>query len=554
MSAIDGDAIERRTFVSRTIAAGAALLAAPGRASAMVPADISGSSRRLAQPSVGDAPDPLFERSVAELEELMQRGELTSRALTERYLERINAMDKRGASINAVIELNPDALPIADRCDAMRRNGSMLGPLQGIPVLVKDNVDSGDRMRTSAGSLALAATCAPRDAFILERLRLAGAVLLGKTNLSEWANFRSSRSTSGWSGRGGLTRNPYVLDRNPCGSSSGTGAAIAADFATLGIGTETDGSIICPSSLCGLVGVKPTVGLWSRSGIIPISVSQDTAGPMARSVADAAVLLGALTGVDPRDPATTVSRGRASADYRRALDSGALRGARIGVARNLAGFNPDVDARFEEALRALKGAGAVIVDPATLPTAGKFDAAEGVVLDYEFKAGINAYLATRGAGSPVQTLAELIAWNEQEKGREMPWFGQETFIRAQQAGPLTDRKYLDARAKCLRLARTQGVDATMTRHRLDAIVLPSNQPAWTTDLLNGDHFVGGNTSFAAVAGYPSVTVPMGLVHELPVGLSFIGRAWQEAHLLGLAFAFEQATKLRQPPRFLPTLG
>lgn len=546
------DGIERRAFVTRSLAAGAALLGAARPASAMAP--VGTVVGRPAGSRAPDVTDPLFERSVAELGELMQRGELTSRVLAERYLARIEAMDKRGPGVNALIERNADAIAIAERCDAERQAGTLRGPLHGIPMVVKDNIDTGDRMRTSAGSLALAGSSAPRDAFIIERLRSAGAVLLGKTNLSEWANFRSTRSTSGWSGRGGLTRNPYILDRNPCGSSSGTAAAIAADFATVGVGTETDGSIICPAAICGLVGIKPTVGLWSRSGIIPISASQDTAGPMARSVADAAALLGVLTGVDPRDPATAASLGRSRADYRRGLEPGALRGARIGVARNLAGFNPDVDLRFDEALRALKSAGAIIVDPANLPTAGKFDAAEGIVLDYEFKAGLNSYLASRGSGVPVRTLAELIAWNEEERSRELPWFGQETFIRAQQAGALTDLKYREARARCLRLARTEGVDATMTSHRLDAIVLPSNQPAWTTDLLNGDHFTGGNTSFAAVAGYPSITVPMGLVHELPVGISFIGRAWAEAALLGFAFAFEQATRLRQPPRFLPTLG
>ncbi|MEO5800857.1 MAG: amidase [Gemmatimonadales bacterium] len=549
MSEAPDRSIERRTFLTHSLIGGAALLGVDRHRSA-TPDTPAG---RLPAPATTIA-DPLSEASVAELSTMMERGELSSRALTQRYLDRIETLDKRGAAINAMIELNPEALVIADRADAERRAGRVMGPLHGIPIVIKDNIDSGDRMRTSAGSLALAASSAPRDAFIVERLRESGAILLGKTNLSEWANFRSTRATSGWSGRGGLTRNPYVLDRNPCGSSSGTGAAIAADFATIGIGTETDGSIICPSALCGLVGVKPTVGLWSRSGIIPISASQDTAGPMARSVADAATLLGALVGVDSRDQATRGSQGHSRNDYHRQLETGALKGARIGVARNLAGFNPDVDRRFDEAIRALRDAGAVIVDPANLSTAGSFDAAEGIVLDYEFKAGLNAYLASRGAGSPVRTLAELIAWNEQEKVREMPWFGQEAFIRAQRAGALTDRKYLDARARCRVKSRTEGIDATMNRGRLDAIVLPSNQPAWTTDLLNGDHFTGGNTSFAAVAGYPSITVPMGLVHELPVGLSFIGRAWTEARLLGLAYAFEQATKLRRSPRFLPTLG
>ncbi|MES2306154.1 MAG: amidase [Gemmatimonadota bacterium] len=549
MSQSTDPAIERRAFLAHSLVGGAALLGldrqqSPGDPLTAIPLPSE----------IAAAPDPLFERSVTELSAMMQRGELSARGLAERYLARIEAFDRRGAAVNAVIEANPEALAIADRADAEHRAGRSIGPLHGIPILIKDNIDTGDRMRTSAGSLALATSSAPRDAFIVERLRLAGAVLLGKTNLSEWANFRSTRATSGWSGRGGQTRNPYVLDRNPCGSSSGTGAAIAADFATIGIGTETDGSIICPSALCGLVGVKPTVGLWGRSGIIPISASQDTAGPMARSVADAAALLGALTGVDPRDRATLASKGHSRDDYQGQLDTAALKGARIGVARNLAGFHPEVDQRFDEAIRALRDAGAIIVDPANLVTAGTFDAAEGIVLDYEFKAGLNAYLATRGAGSPVRTLADLIAWNEQEKEREMPWFGQETFIRAQRVGALTDRKYLDARARCLLKSRTEGIDATMNRGRLDAIVLPSNQPAWTTDLLNGDHFTGGNTSFAAVAGYPSITVPMGLVHELPVGLSFIGRAWAEPRLLGLAYAFEQATQLRRSPRFLPTLG
>ncbi len=507
-------------------------------------------------PPRGHSPreDALFEQSVRDLGAMMARGALSSRALTERYLQRIDAMDTRGPAINAVIELNPDALAIASALDAERKAGKVRGPLHGIPVLIKDNIDSADRMRTTAGSLALAGSTPPRDAFIVERLRAAGAVLLGKTNLSEWANYRSTRSTSGWTGRGGLTRNPYVLDRNCSGSSSGTGAGIAADFATVGIGTETDGSIISPASICGLVGVKPTVGLWSRAGIIPISASQDTAGPMARSVADAAALLSALTGIDPRDGATASSRGKGSADYSTFLDAAGLKGARIGVARNLAGFNPDVDRVFDEAIAALKSAGAVVVDPTNLTTANTFGAAEGIVLDYEFKAGLNAYLASLGPNAPVKTLAELIAFNAREAAREMPWFGQEIFIRSQKCGPLTDKKYLDARARCIRLARTQGLDATMAKHRLDAVILPSNQPAWTTDLLNGDHFTGGDTSMAAVSGYPSVTVPMGMVHGLPVGLSFIGKAWGEGPLLKYAYAFEQATRTRRGPGYASTLG
>jgi len=537
--------LSRREFVAVSAAGvAAAAVSSPATAHAASPPSYAPHAPRE---------DALFEKGVAELGAMMARGELTSRALTERYLQRIAAMDKQGPAINALIELNPEAAAIAAAMDAERKAGSVRGPLHGIPVVIKDNIDTVDQMRTTAGSLALASDRPSQDAFIIQRLRAAGAVLLGKTNLSEWANYRSTRSTSGWSGRGGLTRNPYALNRNCSGSSSGTGAAIAADFATVGIGTETDGSIISPSGLCGLVGIKPTVGLWSRSGIIPISASQDTAGPMARTVADAATLLGALTGVDPRDGATNASSGKSPTDYRTFLKDGGLRGARIGVARAQAGFNPDVDRALDEAIAAMKDAGAVIVDPASLPTPSQLGPAETIVLDYEFKAGLNAYLATRKSAA-VKTLAELIAWNEKERAREMPWFGQEIFVRAQKSGPLTDKKYLDARATCVRLTRARGIDALMAKHRLDAIVLPSNQPAWTTDLYNGDHFTGGDTTYAAVAGYPSVTVPMGMARGLPVGLSFIGRAWSEGALITLAYGFEQATKARRAPTYAATLG
>ncbi len=484
----------------------------------------------------------------------METGALTSRALTEHYLSRIDAMNRTGPAINAVIELNPEALAIADARDAERKARKLRGPLHGIPVLIKDNIDTADRMATSAGSLALEHSTPPQDAHIVERLREAGAVLVGKTNLSEWANFRSTRSTSGWSGRGGQTRHPYVIDRNPCGSSSGTAAAIAADFAIVGIGTETDGSIICPSSINGLVGIKPTLGLWGRSGIIPIAASQDTAGPMARTVADAAALLGALAGLDGRDEATRSGEGHREADYTGALAEGGLKGARIGVARNLAGFHPEVDKALEAAIGALKEAGAVVVDHADITGAGKFDDAELDVLLYEFKDGLNRYFASLGAKAPVKTLADLIAWDERESAREMPWFGQELFERAQKKGPLTDAAYKEARAKCLRMARTEGVDATLGKHRLDAIVFPSNAPAWLTDHLNGDHVTGGNTTFAAVAGYPAVTVPMGYVHELPIGLTFVGPAWSEAKLISCAYAFEQAVKARHAPKYFVTLG
>ncbi len=544
----------RRTFLAKSLSIGAALAVHPtlGAAQPFVDDSLAG-RREPVHPPITPQDSP-FGKSVADLQAMMTRGAITSRALTEFYLARIDSLDKKGPTVNSVIERNPEALAIAEAMDAERAAGKPRGPLHGIPVLIKDNIDSADRMRTSAGSLALADSTSPMDAYIVQRLRASGAVLLGKTNLSEWANFRSTRSTSGWSGRGGQTRNPYVLDRNPCGSSSGTGAAIASDFAAVGIGTETDGSIICPSSMCGLVGLKPTVGLWSRSGIIPISASQDTAGPMGRSVADVAVLLGLLTGIDPRDKATNASKGKSHEDYTKFLDADGLSGARIGVARNLAGFNHTVDATFDAAIEAMAKAGAVIVDKANLTTAGKFDEAESLVLDYEFKAGVNAYLKSLGASAPLKSLTELIAWNEKNAVREMPWFGQEIFLRANKRGPLTDPAYLAARATSLRLAREEGIDAVMARHRLDAIICPSNQPAWTTDLLNGDHFTGGNTSFAAVAGYPSITVPMGFDHELPLGLSFIGKAWAEPTLLKIAFAFEQRTRARRAPQFLPTLG
>ena len=546
----DSPSLDRRTFVGASIAAGVTLLgkspvATPPAGGALHDGGADAATR-------AQQPDELLSKSVGELGAMMKSGALSSHELTQRYLARIAQMDKTGVALNAVIELNPDALAIAAQRDAERTGGNVRGPLHGIPVLIKDNIGSADKMRTSAGSLALATNTPPMDAFIVERLRAAGAVLLGKTNLSEWANYRSTHSTSGWSGRGGLTRNPYVLDRNTSGSSSGTGAAIAATFATIGIGTETDGSIISPSSVCGLVGIKPTVGLWGRSGIVPISASQDTAGPMTRSVADAAALLGPLTGVDPHDSATNASAGKRAASYEKFLDPAGLKGARIGVARDLAGFNDFVDAQFEEAIAAMRNAGATVIDPVKMPTAGKYGDAEGIVLDYEFKAGLKSYFATLGSAAPITSLADLVAFNEREKAREMPWFGQEICIRAEKCGPLSDKKYIDARAMCIRLARTEGIDAVMAKHNLDAIILPSNAPAWTTDLVNGDHVTGGDTSFAAVAGYPSITVPMGYASELPVGLSFVAGAWEEGKLIKLAFAFEQATKLRREPKYLAT--
>lgn len=499
-------------------------------------------------------PFPLDEVTIDQLQQWMEQGRYTSRQLVDLYLTRIEQIDRTGPTLRSVIETNPDARAIADGLDAERKAKGSRGPLHGIPVLIKDNIDTADRMMTTAGSLALEGSTPSRDAFVVERLRAAGAVILGKTNLSEWANIRSTKSSSGWSARGGLTRNPYVLDRNPCGSSSGTGAAIAANLAAVGVGTETDGSIVCPSSVNGLVGIRPTVGLVSRSGIIPISHSQDTAGPMARTVKDAALLLSAMTGVDSRDGATKASTGKAG-DYAKALDSGALKGARIGVARKrYFGYSPATDAVIETALAAMKSAGAVIVDPADIPTAASLDDCELDILLYELKADLNAYLRGLGPSARVRSLADVIAFNEREKAREMPFFGQEMFIRAEKKGPLTDPVYKKAVATCRARARTLGIDAVMTRLRLDALVAPTGGPAWPTDLLNGDHFLGASSTPAAVAGYPSITVPAGAVHGLPIGLAFIGRAWSEEKLVRLAYAFEQGTKHRRPPAFQRTLA
>jgi len=495
----------------------------------------------------------LEEVTVADLQQGLASGKYTARSLVETYLGRIDALDKHGPAVNSIIELNPDALAIADRLDRERKEKGLRGPLHGIPVLIKDNIDTADRMMTTAGSLAMVGAAPPKDSTVADRLRTAGAVILGKTNLSEWANIRSSHSTSGWSGRGGLTRNPYALDRNPCGSSSGSGAAVAANFCALAIGTETDGSVVCPSSLNGIVGIKPTVGLVSRAGIIPISHTQDTAGPMARTVRDAAILLGVLAGQDARDPATAESTGKLAADYTRFLDPNGLRGARIGVARKYFGFNDAVDQLMAGVLDEIKKQGAEIIDPADLPSHGKFDDTEFTVLLYETKADLNAYLANRGPSSPMKSLQEIIAFNDRHRDKEMPYFGQDVFLKAQAKGPLTEKEYLDALEADHRLARTEGIDAAMDQFHLDALLAPTQGPAWLTDLINGDHAAGGCSNAAAVAGYPHVTVPGGFIDGLPVGVSFFGRAWSEPALLKLAYAFEQATKTRKPPPFLPTV-
>jgi amidase len=503
-------------------------------------------------PAPPAAPFDLEEATLAALQEKMHAGALRSRTLTEAYLRRIEELDRRGPALRSVIETNPDALAIAESLDKERKAKGARGPLHGIPVLVKDNIDTADRMMTTAGSLALEGSIAARDAFVAERLRAAGAVILGKANLSEWANFRSTHSTSGWSARGGQCRNPFSLDRNPCGSSSGSGVAVSANLCAVAVGTETDGSIVCPSTTSGIVGIKPTLGLVSRAGIVPIAHSQDTAGPMARTVADAAALLAALTGEDPRDPSTAASHGRAAADYARFLDRDGLRGARIGVARSLFGFSDRVDRLMEEALAEMKRRGAVLVDPAEVPHTKELDDPELEVLLYEFKADLNAYLAGLGPKVAARSLAELIDFNERKKEVEMPFFGQELFVKAQDKGPLTTPAYLEALEKCRRLSRAEGIDAVMDQHTLDALVAPTGGPAWTTDLVNGDHFTGGSSTVAAVAGYPSVTVPAGFVYGLPVGISFFGRAWSEATLVKLAYAFEQATRHRRAPRFLAT--
>jgi len=545
--------MHRREFLQAGLAAGGATLAA-GHG----PDSETGTPAACAvDPTAGgDWSLPDFEHAEATIADLQRKqasGELSARQLVEDYFSRMDAIDTSGPRLGAVIERNPDAAGIADALDAERAARGPRGPLHGIPVLIKDNIGTADRMRTSAGSLALAESIAPRDAPLVERLRAAGAVILGKTNLSEWANFRSTRSTSGWSGRGRQTRNPYALDRTPGGSSSGSGAAIAASLCAVAIGTETDGSITSPSRVNGLVGIKPTVGLVSRSGIIPISSSQDTAGPMARTVADAAALLGVIVGTDPRDAATALSRGRILADYTKALDAGALKGARLGVLRQAFGHNARVERLMHEAMAQLTRLGATLVDPVELKNASEVENAEWTVLQYEFKAGINDYLASLGAAARHRTLADLIAFNEAEREREMPFFGQEIFIACQKKGGLDSPEYLEAVATCRRLAASEGIDALMARHQLDAVIAPSGDPPSPIDLINGDHSTGGGAStFPAVSGYPHVTVPAGQVFGLPVGLSFFGRAWSEPRLIGLAYAFEQATRHRQAPRFLRT--
>jgi len=553
ISQLTESGMSRRTLL-RTTSLGAAV--------AVIKPALSAARAVAAEPT--PSPTKAFEfdeATISDLQRRMTAGEISAHSLAQAYLSRIDEIDdncsrtacekQKAVGLNAVLEINPGALAIADELDKERKSKGPRGPMHGIPVLLKDNIDTADAMQTTAGSLALVGSKPGQDSGVARKLRDAGAVILGKTNLSEWANIRSSHSTSGWSGRGGQTRNPYALDRNPCGSSSGSGAAVSANLCTVAVGTETDGSIVCPSSANGIVGIKPTLGLLSRAGIIPISHSQDTPGPMARTVRDAAILLGALAGFDSRDSATTEADTKMQKDYTRFLDPNGLRGARIGVARKYFGFNDAVDALMNRLIDEMKSAGAIIVDPADLESHGKFDDTELLVLMYELKADLNAFLASR-PDARVHTLADVIAFNEQNKEKEMPYFGQDLFLKAQEKGPLTEKEYVAALAANHKLSREGGIDGVMDKFHLDAIVAPTGGPAWLTDLVDGDHAGGGSSNAAAVAGYPNINVPAGLIFGLPVGISFFGKAWSEPVLLKIAYGFEQLVKARMPPQFLKT--
>jgi len=542
----DPHRLSRRDFVGAALAIGA-LTTVRGRV------DLSSSAllpHRAAPAPI--SPFELEELTLADLRAGLQSGRFTSRSITEGYLARIEEVDPR---LHSVIETNPDALAIADQLDEERASKGERSPMHGIPVLVKDNIATADRMMSTAGSLALQGVTPPRDAFVVKQLRDAGAVILGKANLSEWANFRSSHSSSGWSARGGQCRNPYALDRTPSGSSSGSAAATAANLCPVAVGTETDGSIVSPSAACSLVGIKPTVGLVSRNGIVPIAHSQDTAGPIGRTVSDAAILLSAMAGYDPHDPYTSAGRSHVVADYIARLDPDALRGARIGVPRpHYYGYSNATDELMQNAIDVMKTQGAVIVDPAPIATAGKFSEPEFQVLLYEFKTDLNLFLASLGPSSPVRSLGDLIAFNEKNTEREMPYFGQDLLLEAQKKGSLRDPEYTKALTACQTLSRAKGIDATMAKYKLDALVAPTHGPPWLIDLVNGDCANGGSSSLAAVSGYPSITVPAGYVFGLPVGISFIGRSWSEESLIRFAYAYEQASKLRHPPALAPTVN
>ena len=540
--------VTRRAFVSAGVLGGAAALTGM-RFPGIGAAGLAVNESRQAGAAYTPGEFELQDMTIAELQSDMRSGKYTSRRLVELYLQRIDELDQAGPKLNQVLETNPDALEIAEALDRERQSKGPRGPLHGIPILLKDNIATADRMATTAGSLALLGAVARKDSFVAKRLRDAGAVLLGKTNLSEWANFRSSNSSSGWSGRGGQGLNPYALDRTPSGSSAGSAAAVAANYAAAAIGTETNGSIVSPSAACSIVGIKPTVGLVSRSGVIPIAHSQDTAGPMARCVADAAAVLSALTGADSDDEATAASQGKTRRDYTEFLDRNGLRGARIGVARErFFGYSPATDALIDDAIKLMREQGAVIVDPANLDI--RLGSASYTVLLYEFKADLDKYLAGLASSPGIRTLADVIAFNEKHADREMPFFGQDIMIEAQEKGPLSTPEYQEALAKCRSLTREKGIDALMDEHKLDAIVAPTHGPPGLIDLVNGDPGSGGSSSTpAAVSGYPSITVPAGYYFGLPVGMSFFGRAWSEPVLIKLAYAYEQAAKIRRPPTF-----
>ncbi len=532
--------MKRRNFF-KTAALGSSVLAVNGLAGCQ--------SEKQPQEAEKDFTSfDLNEITIDELQKKMTSGGLSSVEICQKYIDRINAVDP---TLKSIIELNPDALEIAAELDEERKAGIFRGPLHGIPIVIKDNIDTADKMQTTAGSLALLGNIAEKDALIVKKLREAGAVLLGKTNLSEWANFRSSNSSSGWSGRGGQVRNPFCLDRSPCGSSSGTGAAVSGNLCAIGIGTETNGSIVCPSGTNGIVGIKPTLGMWSRSGIIPIAHSQDTAGPMARTVKDAAILLGALAEFDPNDAENHLGKGEIFSDYTEFLNKDGLQGARIGLAINMMGFNKDVDEIIRQACLTLQENGAEIIE-FEFETSRRMGNPSYQVLLYEFKSDLNKYLQSHPNAKP-KSLADLIKFNSENAEKEMPWFEQDIFEEAEEKGDLTEKEYLDALKESKRLAGEEGIDAELKRHNLDAIIAPTNGPSWTIDLVNGDHFGGGSSSPAAISGYPNITVPAGYVHGLPIGISFFAEAWSEPKLLKLTYAFEQVSKHRKAPGFIKTL-
>lgn len=549
---IGSDFMNRRKFLIGSLAAAAAADAT--RAQEPKPtAPVTPPKPDLnAAPGIRPSNFAFDEMSMAELQARMKQGELTAHEICTRYLERIEEIDRRGPMLRSVIEINPDALAIARTLDEEYRAKGARGPLHGMPLLLKDNIDTADGMQTTAGSLGLVGNPAPADSWVAERLRRAGAIIIGKANLSEWANFRSTHSTSGWSGRGGQTKNPYALDRNPCGSSSGSGVAVSANLCAAAIGTETDGSIVCPSSMNGIVGIKPTLGLISRAGIVPVAHSQDTAGPMARSVRDAALLLGAMVGVDQRDKETSASAGHSFTDYTQFLDANGLRGARIGIARQYFNIGPAVTAVMEQCIALMRNAGATIVDPADLLTYEGWREAETQVLLYEFKADLNSYLGARG--TPLRSLGDCIKFNQEHRGEEMPFFEQELMEQANAKGPLTEKTYRDALSTSKRMTRRDGIDAVVTKFKLDAIAAPTAGPAWVSDLVAGDRVDSGSSSPAAVAGYPDVTVPAGFKFGLPFGISFFGTAWSEPKLIKIAYAFEQARRARRKPEYLPTVN